>query len=242
MKVFLLAGKIGDSCYSRPRGVPQATLTAENVTKGHPVLSNRKCRRHPAIGILNLVLLFVPLISYAQSAPKSKSNLRDSMDKLWEHHVTWTRLYIVSAAANLPDNDSTAQRLLQSQSDIGDAIKLLYGDATGDKLAGLLKDHIMISTEIIDAAKAGEAANRWNANADDIAVMLSAANPKNWPIAERKKMMREHLDLTTAEVVARLQGDWAADIAAYEKVHTQIRKMAEMLSTGIIKQFPNKFK
>ncbi len=57
-----------------------------------------------------------------------------------------------------------------------------------------------------------------------------------------KKMMHEHLDLTTAEVVARLQGDWAADIAAYEKVHTQIRKMADMLSTGIIKQFPNKFK
>jgi len=201
-----------------------------------------------SIGILNLVLLLVPLISYAQSAPMSKSNLRDSMDKLWEDHVTWTRLYIVSAAANLPDKDSTAQRLLQNQSDIGDAIKPLYGDAAGDKLAGLLKDHIMISTEIIDAAKAGdaakkdEAANRWNANADDIAVMLSAANPKNWPIAEMKKMMHEHLDLTTAEVVARLQGDWAADIAAYEKVHTQIRKMADMLSTGIIKQFSNKFK
>ena len=212
------------------------------------MLSNKNCHCHPAIGILNLVLLLVPLISYAQSAPMSKSNLRDSMDKLWEDHVTWTRLYIVSAAANLPDKDSTAQRLLQNQSDIGDAIKPLYGDAAGDKLAGLLKDHIMISTEIIDAAKAGdaakkdEAANRWNANADDIAVMLSAANPKNWPIAEMKKMMHEHLDLTTAEVVARLQGDWAADIAAYEKVHTQIRKMADMLSTGIIKQFSNKFK
>ena len=212
------------------------------------MLSNKNCHYHPAIGILNLVLLLVPLISYAQSAPMSKSNLRDSMDKLWEDHVTWTRLYIVSAAANLPDKDSTAQRLLQNQSDIGDAIKPLYGEAAGDKLAGLLKDHIMISTEIIDAAKAGdaakkdEAANRWNANADDIAVMLSAANPKNWPIAEMKKMMHEHLDLTTAEVVARLQGDWAADVAAYEKVHTQIRKMADMLSTGIIKQFPNKFK
>jgi len=212
------------------------------------MLSNKNCHCHPAIGILNLVLLLVPLINYAQSAPMSKSNLRDSMDKLWEDHVTWTRLYIVSAAANLPDKNSTAQRLLQNQSDIGDAIKPLYGDAAGDKLAGLLKDHIMISTEIIDAAKAGdaakkdEAANRWNANADDIAVMLSAANPKNWPIAEMKKMMHEHLDLTTAEVVARLQGDWAADIAAYEKVHTQIRKMADMLSTGIIKQFPNKFK
>jgi hypothetical protein len=50
------------------------------------------------------------------------------------------------------------------------------------------------------------------------------------------------LDITTAEVVARLHSDWAADIAAYEKVHEQILKMADMLSTGIINQYPNKFK
>jgi len=54
-------------------------------------------------------------------------------------------------------------------------------------------------------------------------------------------MMRDHLDLTTAEVLARLRGDWAADIAAYEKIHAQILHMADMLSTGIIGQFPKKF-
>jgi hypothetical protein len=170
------------------------------------------------------------------------------MDKLWEDHVTWTRLYIVSAAANLPDQDTTAQRLLQNQTDIGNAIKPFYGDAAGDKLDGLLKDHIMIATEIIAAAKSGdatekdEAAQRWGANADDIASFLSSANPKQWPASEMKEMMPEHLDLTTSEVVARLQGDWTADIAAYDKVHEQILKMAGMLSDGIIKQFPNKFK
>ena len=63
----------------------------------------------------------------------SKADLRDSMDKLWEDHVTWTRLYIVSAAANLPDKDATAQRLLQNQTDIGNAIKPVYGDAAGEK-------------------------------------------------------------------------------------------------------------
>jgi hypothetical protein len=31
------------------------------------------------------------------------------------------------------------------------------------------------------------------------------------------------------------------DIAAYEAVHLQILEMADMLSDGIIRQFPNKF-
>jgi hypothetical protein len=70
---------------------------------------------------------------------------------------------------------------------------------------------------------------------------LSNANPKNWPVDDMKKMMQEHLDLTTNEVVARLQGDWAADIATYQKVHEQILKMADMLG-DITKRFPNKFK
>src|SRR6185295_14657022 len=51
---------------------------------------------------------------------------------------------------------------------------------------------------------------------------LSDANPKNWPRAEMQKMMHDHLNLTTEEVVARLQGNWAADIAAFDKVHEQI--------------------
>ena len=196
-----------------------------------------------------LAVLLIAGNGLAAPAPTmTKTEFRDAMDKLWDDHVIWTRLYIVSAAADLPDKNATAQRLLQNQTDLGDAIKPIYGDAAGEKLTGLLKDHIMIATEIIDTAKAGdtakkdEAANRWNANADEIAIFLNEANPKNWALADMKKMMHDHLDFTTGEVVARLQGDWAGDIAAYEKVHTQILKMADMLSDGIIKQFPDKFK
>jgi len=196
-----------------------------------------------ALGVL-LVFSALPLVA----APPSAQGLRNDMRKLWEDHITWTRLYIVSAAANLPNKDATAQRLLQNQTDIGNAIKPFYGDAAGVKLTGLLKDHILIATQLIDAAKAGDAAKkddagkRWYANADDIAGFLTGANPKHWPAAEMKKMMHEHLDLTTAEVVAQLQKDWTGDIAAYDRIHEQILKMADMLSSGIIHQHPGKLK
>jgi hypothetical protein len=104
--------------------------------------------------------------------------------------------------------------------------------------------HVTIAAELVAAAKAGDTAKmedwrkRWNANADDISAFLSGANPKAWPLADMKKMMRDHLDLTIAEVAARLRGDWAADIAAYEKIHIQILHMADMLSAGIISRFP----
>jgi len=180
-------------------------------------------------------------------APMKKADFHDAMRKLWEDHITWTRLFIVSAIADLPDKGPTTERLLKNQEDIGNAVKPFYGDAAGDKLTSLLKEHITTAAEIVSAAKAKDnakqedATKRWYSNADEIAAFLSGANPKNWPVAEMKTMMREHLNLTTAEVVARLKSDWASDIATYEKVHEQILHMADMLSDGIIRQFPKNF-
>ena len=168
--------------------------------------------------------------------------------KLWEDHITWTRVFIISAAADLPDKSAATERLLQNQVDIGNAIKPYYDDAAGEKLTTLLKEHITTAAEVVAAAKANDKAKlddankRWFANSDQVADFLSSANQKNWPAAEMRSMMRDHLNLTTAEAVARLKGDWAADIAAYDKIHEQILHMADMLSNGIIKQHSAKFK
>jgi hypothetical protein len=174
--------------------------------------------------------------------------LRESMRKLWADHVIWTRQFIVSTAAGDGSAQAATTRLLKNQEDIGNAIVPYYGAAAGQKLTDLLKQHILIAVDLVTAAKAGDQAKqndadtRWHANAADIAAFLSGANPKNWPNAEMKQMMHDHLNLTTAEVQARLKGDWAADIAAYERVHEQILRMADMLSAGIVSQFPQKFK
>ncbi len=156
-------------------------------------------------------------------------------------------MFIVSASADLPDLQATTDRLLRNQTDIGDAIKPFYGDAAGNQLTALLRTHILTAADIVAAAKAGddaavdEATTAWYANADDIAAFLSQANPKQWPSAEMRTMMRDHLDLTLAEAVAHLQGRYTDDVAAYDQVHDEILAMADMLSSGIERQFPSHF-
>lgn len=198
--------------------------------------------------LLTSILSFTSFVTTAKAKSKTDAQaFHDGMRKLWEDHITWTRLVIVSIANDLPDTDPTVQRLLQNQVDIGDAIKPFYGEAAGNQLSALLTDHILIAAEILQAAKNGDtdaqndAITRWYANADDIAEFLHAANPKNWPVEEMKAMMKEHLDLTLQEAVAYLNGDHAASIAAYDQIHIQILEMADMLSEGIIRQFPHSF-
>jgi hypothetical protein len=54
--------------------------------------------------------------------------------------------------------------------------------------------------------------------------------------------MRMHLKLTTDEAVARLQGDWTADVAAYDRVHVHILHMSDLLASGLVRQFPMRFR
>lgn len=196
-------------------------------------------------------VLLAPTFAVHRLAPPagelSKAAFHDSMRKLWEDHVTWTRLYIVSVVGGLPDTKPTTDRLLQNQADIGDAVAGFYGREAGDKLTALLRDHILTAAELVGAAKAGDEAKtadakkRWYANAEDIAEFLAKANPKHWPRAALQSAMTTHLDQTLDEATHRIQGKYDEDIKDYERIVSHILAMADTLSDGIIAQFPEKF-
>ena len=179
---------------------------------------------------------------------RNELTLRNGMRKLWEDHVTWTRLAIISLTTGAPDTNATVSRLLKNQADIGNAIKPFYGRAAGERLTAELRQHILIAADLIAAAKKGEqtaladAQARWEKNADDIAALLHSVNPRQWPLAALKAELHKHLRLTTEEAVARLQGNWAADVAAYDQIHVHALHVADLLSGGIVKQFPRRFR
>ena len=186
--------------------------------------------------------------SHASAAVSDKElALRQDMRMLWEDHVTWTRLAVISLTTDAPDTQATVGRLLTNQTHIGNAVKPFYGKKAGNQLTALLKEHIAIAADLIAVARKADTAavsseqKRWQANADAIAAFLASANP-NWKPAGMRTMMRSHLRLTTNEVVARLTKDWAADVRAYDRIHVQILHMADMLSDGLVAQFPARFR
>ena len=168
------------------------------------------------------------------------------MRKLWTDHVVWTRGYIIAAVDNKPDAPAALNRLMKNQDDIGSAVGKYYGAENGRKLTSLLKEHIAQAGDVVKAAKSGDkpalkqASDKWDQNAVAIADFLSAANP-NWPRATLVDMMRKHLSTTTNEVQMRLNKDWDGDVRAFDAVYDHILMMADALTAGIVKQFPDKF-
>jgi hypothetical protein len=176
----------------------------------------------------------------------AKEPVRLALRKLWSDHVFWTREYIIAAVAGTPDADVAAGRLLKNQEDIGAAIAGYYGQAAGDQLTKLLKEHIMIAVDLVAAAKSGDNDAfakhdaHWTANAAEIATFLAGANP-NWPEKDVLDLLSLHLKLTKDEAVARITGDWAADVRAFDDIFNEILVLADAIHDGIVAQFPQKF-
>ena len=171
--------------------------------------------------------------------------LKENMRRLWSDHVVWTRDYIIEAVAGGGGAQTALDRLMKNQEDIGNAVAQYFGSPAGAQLTGLLKSHISIAGDLVAAAKAGDNAKvtdadrRWHDNAADIATFLANAN-SNWSRADLLAMLNEHLSLTTQEATARIKKDWMTDQMMFDRIYTQAMNMADALSSGIVKKFPDK--
>jgi hypothetical protein len=216
-----------------------SALAALAVSNGHDALAHGN-QPHAEEGV---VMPHTPPMDARKAVA-----LRTDMRQLWEDHITWTRLAIISLTTGSPDTQATVGRLLRNQTDIGNAVKPFYGNGAGNELTRQLRQHILIAADVVAAAKGGDQAKladaqtRWARNGDDIAKVLASVNQRFWKLVTMKAELRRHLKLTTDEVVARLQGNWAADVAAYDKIHVHALHMSDLLAMGIVKQFPKRFR
>jgi hypothetical protein len=153
----------------------------------------------------------------------------------------------VSFSDSSPNLQATQERLLANQTEIGNAIKPYYGADAGSKLTDLLQQHITTAVGVLKAAKTGNPAEveqakaAFYANGNQIADFLHAANPGNWPLDAVQTMMRTHLDQVVEMGSDELTRNYAESVGDWNPYRDHIMAMADTLSNGIIKQFPDRF-
>lgn len=172
--------------------------------------------------------------------------LSNSLRLLWEQHVYWTRMVILSMAFGLPDAKMVTDRLLRNPKDFEAALAAFYGANAAAQFEKLFTSHLVIAAELVKAAKAGnrsaaaQAEKRWYANADEIAGLLAEINP-NWSEQEWRKLLYDHLAMTKAEAVDILTRKYQDSISVFENIETEALTMADMMTQGIVKQFSQYF-
>lgn len=172
--------------------------------------------------------------------------LHSAMRTLWAQHMEWTWSTVVAFAGDSPALQATMDRLLQNQADIGAAVATYYGPDAGNQLTDLLTTHIKEAVPVLTAAKSGDTAALdqavadWYANAQDIADFLASANPA-WKQGEMRQMMKGHITQTIAYASAVLGGKYGDAVTRYDEAEAHMVEMADMLSDGIVAQFPAKF-
>jgi hypothetical protein len=173
--------------------------------------------------------------------------LYTGMQKLWGDHMYLT-FATVDAFFHEPDElTANLTRLLQNQTDIGNAIKPVYGAAAGTELSTLLHAHINGYVPLLKDVKAGNtaAANKdfaaILANGVTIGKFLEKANPTNWPAPMMEDMMTAHNNQTKTYAVDLFKGDYTASITDFDTALNHMMDMSNTLSAGVIAQFPVKF-
>lgn len=235
-----------------PRFRTSAAALASVIALGGGFLA--ACNPHPSAadaatdnGSVTSTSVVVPGHDHGEVDVSAEVGLYSTMRTLWAEHMQWTYDTVVAFAAGSESLEPTMERLLANQAHIGDAIRPIYGDEAADALTALLEEHITDAVPVLTAAKAGDtealnaAIDEWNRNAREIGDFLADANPDNWERADMEEMMEGHISQTVAYAAAQLEGDYEESIRLYDEAAAHMADMADMLSSGIIAQFPDRF-
>lgn len=161
---------------------------------------------------------------------------------LWMEHVNWTRMTIISIVFGLPDLPFVQERLLRNATDLGNCLRPFYGDQIANRYTELIKDHLTIAAELVNAASKGDVVTaklkeaEWYRNADDIVAFLTSINSYLHKDS-LQQMFYEHLKLTKEEAVSMIQKNYKEDVAVFDQIEAEALAMSDMIASAIVCQF-----
>ena len=178
---------------------------------------------------------------------KAEQNLGNYLRFLWLQQVYWLRMAIQSELWNLSDAEYVMNRLMENPGDFEMAIKTFYGDENAKKFADLLTSHFTAINDYVMASRDGnaqaaaDAENRMNNNAAQFVAFLASINP-NWSVTDLQRMLNDYMNLTKEDTAATLSQNFEDSIGIFADIERGALEMADMMTQGIVKQFPQYFR
>ena len=169
-----------------------------------------------------------------------KCCLRVEFRKLWSEHAIYTKFFVNSVLANIPDADLLAARLLENQDDIGNFVKKFVSVSNGNTLTKLLQQHILAAAAAVKAVKSGnqqvidDAVRKVFQNSREVSSFISSLNPNKLPFKVVLKHFDEHNQFVIDMTVARNSGNFEKDIKLFDAYYSQILDFSDLLLKGLV--------
>lgn len=202
-----------------------------------------------------LVLAIAGVLGCAQQPPvvQATANQADlaqtkaMMRNLWAGHIFWIRNVVMdNAIGNAAAREIAEKEVVANAKQIAGMLSPFYGEAASEKLFALLADHYAAITEYADATVVGNppkqeaALAHLAANADDIAVFLSGANPYLSPDSVRG-LIAAHGSHHVAQINQLHEHDYSSEAQTWKVMRKHVDVIADALTTAVAKQFPTRF-
>lgn len=171
---------------------------------------------------------------------------------LWSR-FGWSPLnYSIALNNNLEGLQETENRIYTHAAKLGNFIVPYYGEDIGKALGDALTNFGQIGVAVMQDLKNGlpldGTKERWDQSVENIATLLSTINPEHWPKEPVKSYFDTLVNLWIDSIRARETKDFAADSLAIDGIEKLVTlgtsdtpSLADVFSSGIIAQYPEKF-
>jgi hypothetical protein len=171
-------------------------------------------------------------------------DLSNHLRLLWSQSLWWLRSFMVSSLYNLPDLEEVTKRLLSHPEAMAQVFIPFYEQKQVCEWQNLLTHHVKISIDVVTLTKQqlsiSEKVGEWEANATEIAQFLSSLNP-HWSSCDWQRMLHKYLQLLKAQLTYYINHDYIHGVTLFDDLLQHALNIADMMTNGIIKQFPKQF-
>lgn len=200
-----------------------------------------------AIGVIATTNLNAQKVNKVMLTLTPRQELKAEMNRLWIDNAFYTRQSILCLTDRLPGTEETLARLMKNQEDMGVIFSKYYGRNEGEEYCQLISSNTSLVVRIIRSKNTSstedleDAQKRLARNFNDILNYLVKLNPYLMK-KDLEPKLTSIVFLMNNQIDLRINTTYDLDIQNFDKLLTESLDFSNILSEGIIRQFPKRFK